>query len=223
MDCSIIIEGLPDDRDLLIPISASYDGKELNITCFEEFAGTAREYAERYGNDPFSREALDFLFRSVDPGMKACGYAMTDDSFEVDWVGTLTELPAPGEYTALNAKDASGLVNRTDIDLDEVAKLHQTAFVCVNGDAVVSVAVENFEEDGSVEIAVETAPEFRRMGYGYSACSALCRDIISDGFTVRWQCPECNAESLALAAKLGFIRTGKDMYMCYYRKDVGEL
>ena len=223
MEYRIIIEDLPDDRDLLIPVSValSCDGA-AEITCFEEFAETVGEYSERFSGDLLSREALEFLFTRIDPVMKARGYAMTDDEFNVDFVGTLDSQPSPGGVVVLNAIDAMAYENLTEIDLAEAAGLHQEALVCAADGKIVSVAVENFCEDGYVEIACETAESYRRKGCAYSACAALCRDIISDGYKVRWECSESNEGSVALARKLGFKETGRSAYMCYFREEDEE-
>lgn len=222
MDYTVKVEDLPDDRDLLIPVSVSLDGDKALITCFEQFYGSVCEYAERYSGAPLSRDALDFLFSAVDPGMKRLGYSMPDDRFEIDCVCILNAVPEAGYRNAVNAERAVDLPNLTEIDLAEAGDLHQAAFVCVEDGRVVSVAAENFAEDGCVEIACETAEAYRRKGYAYSACAALCKDIISDGYSVRWQCSEENLPSVALAKKLGFAGTGREMYMCYYDEGNGE-
>ena len=52
MSIEINVEGLPDDRDLLIPFSAVFCGGGLRITCFEEYRATAQEYAAGFGAAP---------------------------------------------------------------------------------------------------------------------------------------------------------------------------
>ena len=222
MPYSITTEDLPDDRDLLIPVCASIRGDTVDITCFEEFSVIAKEYGERYSTAPLSDAALGSLFFSLDPIMKSRGYAMPDDRFEIDWVGVLERAPEPGGVVSLNAIDAAPYENLTGIDLAEAAELHQEAYVCIAEGKVVSVAVENFAEDGYVEIACETAEAYRSQGCAYSACAALCRDIIVDGYSVRWQCSADNAASVALAEKLGFEEIGSEMYMCYFNGENEE-
>ena len=223
MDYSITVEDLPDDRDLLIPVNVStYDGEDAALTCFAEFKETVREYAEKYSGSLLSRDALGYLFSKVDPVMKARGYSMPDDAFEIDLVALLREAPEKGPCAAVNSKNARGLENLTGIDIDEAAMLHQEAFVCVEDGKIVSVAVENFCEDGCVEIACETAEGYRGRGYAFSACAALCRDIMDGGYAVKWQCSENNAASVALARKLGFTPVGREMYMCYFSNENGE-
>ena len=219
MPYSITTEDLPDDRDLLIPVCASIRGDTVEITCFEEFAGIAKEYGEKFAFAPLSDAALGELFSAIDPVMKSRGYAMPDDRFEIDWAGVLDRAPVSGGVLVFNAIDAAPYENLTGIDLAEAAELHQEAFVCVAEGKVVSVAVENFAEDGYVEIACETAEAYRGKGCAYSACAALCRDIVGDGYSVRWQCSADNAASVALAEKLGFEKIGSEMYMCYFNTE----
>ena len=223
MAYTIKTEDLPEDRDLLIPLSvAVYDGEDARITCFGEFADTAQRYAGLFSDALLSREALGYLFSEIDPAMKRRGYAMPGDRFEIDVVCSLDRAPAQGGVVTVNAIDAFAYENLTTIDLAEAATLHQEVFVCVADGKVVSVAVENFAEDGFVEIACETAEGYRGKGCAYSTCAALCRDIIAGGYSVRWQCSEDNPASVALAGKLGFKEIGREAYMCYYAGESGE-
>jgi len=216
----ITVEKLPDDRDLIIPVSVYLRGGEAEIVCAEPFESIAREYAKE--SDLLSGAALKRLFEKVDPVMRGMGYRMPEDSFELDYVGVLEVSPECGEHTTKIGKEALNTENLTDIDLAEAAEAHQESFVCEENGRIVSVAVENFADDDFVEIAAETAEPYRRRGYAYSACAALCRDIIEAGYAVRWQCEETNLTSVALAEKLGFRAIGRDMYMCYYLNGNGE-
>ena len=217
MDHTVTVEKLPDDRDLLIPVSVVLrDGEPARISCYAEFEQVAAEYADRYGGDLLSREAVGFLFERIDPVMRSRGYSMPQDAPETDFVGLLFVAPEPGKHEVVNADLAAQAQNMTDIDLDEAAAFHQEAFVCLADGKVVSVAVENFAGDDYVEIACETAADYRRRGYAYSACAALIRDIVGAGYAVSWQTSESNTPSIMLAEKLGFKRCGREAYFCYY-------
>ena len=218
MDHIITLEELPDDPDLLIPVSVVLrDGEDARISCYAEFEEAVRGYTEAFSDDLLSREAIAFLYSRVDPVMKARGYSMPDDAIEIDYIGMLSKCLPAGEHEAVNADRASDLENLTAIDLDEASQFHQEAFVCVADGKVVSVAVENFAGDDYVEIACETAADYRRRGYAYSACAALIRDIVDAGYAVSWQTSERNKPSLLLAEKLGFRQCGREVYFCYYQ------
>jgi RimJ/RimL family protein N-acetyltransferase len=69
------------------------------------------------------------------------------------------------------------------------------------------------DADGMVEIGYQTAPVYRRRGYAIEAVRGLIGNAFADGSVsrIRASIRPDNGPSLALAAKLGFVRVGEQM------------
>ncbi|MBQ6262061.1 MAG: GNAT family N-acetyltransferase [Clostridia bacterium] len=74
------------------------------------------------------------------------------------------------------------------------------------------------EEDGKVEIYVQTEEEYRSQGYGTRCVSALRDLIVNKGKTAKYVTETDNAPSLRVAEKAGFIKTGRRLTAGFYRK-----
>ena len=216
-EISINVEKYPDDRDLLVPFSVTYrEGGDYDISCYPDSLEIVGEYAERFGDSPFSDEAVAFLKDRLDGVFCPKGYEL---QIEDDCVYFLDKAVDCGDNAIVNARDAAGYENLCEIDLAEAAELGQEAFVCVKDEKIVSVAVENYTHKGETEIAVETSPDYRRLGYARAACAALCNDIVNSGGSVTWHCSRENRPSCLLAEKIGFRLDGREVYFCYYAKE----
>ena len=217
-EMNINVENYPEDPDLLIPFSVTYrEGGDYDISCYRDVLDIVTGYAEIASDLPFSSEAAAFLKERLDGIFCPKGYEL---QIEDDCVYLLDKAVEPnGSITAVNARDAVGFENLCEIDLDEAAELGQEAFVYAEDQKIVSVAVENYTHKGETEIAVDTAPEYRRRGFAAAASVALCNDIIASGGKVTWHCSADNKASCLLAEAIGFRVDGREMYFCYYKKD----
>ncbi len=66
------------------------------------------------------------------------------------------------------------------------------------------------DENGMAEIGYTVLPEHRRLGYAEEGASAMFAWAAQQGVsTIRASISPTNAPSLSLAAKLGFVRTGR--------------
>ncbi len=215
---NIYVEDYPEDRDLLIPLGITFRQRtDHDISCYHDTRTIADEYVLRFKNDPFSTEAAAFLKERFDAIIAARGYTGV---VEDDVVYLLCEAVEQRDGIAvLNAREAKGCENLCEIDLAEADELGQEAFVCVEGDKIVSAAVENYTHKGETEIAVETAEAYRRRGYARAASVALCNDIVASGGSVTWHCSAENTASCALAESIGFKADGREMYFCYYANE----
>lgn len=77
-------------------------------------------------------------------------------------------------------------------------------FVILHGEQIVSHAVIDAFADGSGEIGLETAEEFRRQGLATSVCAAAIDYGLTHGLVrVTWDCTEANTGSVKTAHRLG--------------------
>lgn len=217
-EIKINVENYPDDPDLVIPFGITYrEGGDFDISCYADTLDIVAEYAERFGDSLFADDAAAFLKERLDGVFCERGYECRIEDDVVYFLDRMAELPE--NIVTLNARDAAHYDNLCEIDLSEAAELGQEAFVCVDDEKVVSVAVENYTHRGETEIAVETAPGFRRRGFAKAVSAALCNDIIASGGAVTWHCSADNKASCFLAEAIGFRADGREMYFCYYANE----
>ena len=85
---------------------------------------------------------------------------------------------------------------------------------------LVSAAWSLVDTAGNVnarEIALETAPAYRRQGLASAAASALICDLLSAGQRPIYRCSEDNAASLAVACAIGLRRVGTEYAPAFRR------
>lgn len=78
-------------------------------------------------------------------------------------------------------------------------------FYAVENGVPYSEAEATFIANGWCEIGIITVEAKRRMGYAFASCLRLLEEIENRGMKAIWACDKENAESDALAKKLGFI------------------
>lgn len=74
-------------------------------------------------------------------------------------------------------------------------------------------------DEGTREVALETAPAYRRQGLAVATAAALLCDLLSAGYRVIYRCAERNTASMALAHSLGLRRVGTE-YAPAFRRTV---
>ena len=213
---------LGEESDVAVPISVSKDEDgAVTVTVYSRFAKEAEEFAKQFGDDPFSAQALDFIDRVFAPPMREYGFryereydqtvltftssGKTERPDNAVCIGTQAELE---KYEFLTARD---------FEIDDGDPC-DAAFAVIEDGKIVSVAaVNDYSDDGSVEINVETAPAFRGRGFASDAVSALASYLEGLGERVTYKCRESNAASVKVAEKAGMKYAGKAFYYVCYR------
>ena len=72
-------------------------------------------------------------------------------------------------------------------------------------------------DEGTREVALETAPAYRRQGLATAAAAALLCDLLSAGCQPIYRCAERNIASMALAHSLGLRRVGTEYAPAFRR------
>ena len=219
------------DWDTAVPITVrkKHTG-ELMIEVFPTYEPEAWEFAERYGDDPFTPEALSFIWKRIGEPMRARGYE-DEVKFRHRWSPTyvlrrceeINKSVILPETVRLTREIAHNNINRTTFDLDCQLDDEMICFVTVIGGEIVSIASENtscsrdFDDDpdceGVTEIGVETAVGHRGRGYASSCAAALADALITEtgGYvTYETNCDNIGSQKTALRA--GFREYGR----CYY-------
>lgn len=219
------------DWDTAVPVTVrKRNSGELFIEVFPTYEAAAREYEYRYHENPFSPDALEFLWERIGEPMRERGYE-DEKKFRHRWyynyvlrsqdeVNKSVILP---ETVRLSRRVVRGKKNRTTFDLERYIEEEITSFVTVIDGEIVAIAAENmacsgdFDDDpeceGITEIGVETAVGHRGRGYGASCAAALASALIAEtGGYVTYETDRDNVASQKTALRAGFSEYGK----CYY-------
>ncbi len=145
----------------------------------------------------------DVLPRLLAPRMAALGYRPLPRAWTAIAHWRPVSLFAPPAHPSLcrldRATDAVWALSHPRADLPD------DAWVMLADGCTVAAA---WEQGG--EIAVETAPAYRRRGYARAAVAALLADRTTAGREVCYRCAETNTASMALAASLGLALTAHE-------------
>ena len=183
---------------------------ELEITAYRNVWDICADYEIVHGDDPFDGSALSELCDKVEPIAEKMGYSMDRKNNRPVMEYSLTET---NNAIKTYAEKASIIHSTKEVAEFSCLCLHKpetaedgfdacAVIICDN--AVCAVAgINDFSDDDSYEIYVETARDYRERGYASSAVSALSEYLISKGCTVSYKCGADNKASIAVAEKLG--------------------
>lgn len=216
--------------DTAVPITVrKKDDGEAVIEVFPSYEGEAEEFLRLFGDDPFTDEALSYIWGNIGTKMRDRGYeedanGKFRDRFYYTYVMKSREqinadaiLPSTVKLTK---KAISRKRNMTTFDLPLYIEEEMTSFVTVMDGKVLSIASENRscsedfddEEKSVIEIGVETAVDARGQGYASSNAAALCRELIDEDCYITYETDKKNIASQKCAERAGFHRYGR----CYY-------
>lgn len=207
---------------VLIPIEVRRmaDGS-VRVSCYPQVEAVAREILAS-ASDPLSDTTLQVLVDAVRPF--AAEFDTAPEPYDVDryYMYTLEAPPMPmltaeGELVTLTQSDFDRLPNKTDFLPDFDGKM---VGLVLDG-AICAVAAENpYAPDGTAELNVDTAEDYRGRGFATACVSALARMLLSDGVdVVTYCCQKSNVPSVHVAEKVGFVRTAEFYSVLCYLDD----
>ena len=214
-----------DGFDLLIPFSMTrYEGKELSAAAIPRISRLARSFLARFDKDPFSDEALLWLWSRIAPKQDEWGYR----GGKYRWrrcrifrcISADGLSPVLAETVLLES--AAGLSNQTTYHLsDSLDAGCLCAATCLDG-RVLSVAVTHedvgeLEAGDVIELGVETAPAARGKGYAASSLSLATRELLRRGLIPEYRCTRSNRASAAVALRVGYEEVGEAAYLLMRR------
>ena len=201
------------DGELCICVPVSLwlpENGELEITAYKNVWDICEEYEAAHGFDPFEADALEELCNKVEPVASDMGYTMDRKGNRTVLEFSLSEM---NDIVKTNAENAIVIQSYKDVSDHPCLCLHKpetaedgfdACAVVVCDNAVCAVAgINDFSDDDSYEIYVETTKDYRGRGYASAAVSALAEYLISKGCTISYKCGSDNAASIAVAKKLG--------------------
>ena len=201
--------------DIAVPVHVEQFGKETKIFAYPSVAQLCETYAEKFGADLFSDEALDFLRTGCADFCKEYGYR--EEKHPKNWgYNFLCAENAPTEDIPCERIRRDGKYkNLTTFDIGQCLAYERVIFGIVKEGQIVSVAVTSeAPQKGAewVEIGTETAVGHRQKGYAQAAVRALSTFLIQKGYRVLYKCHHANVASAAVARGAGFDEVGKFYY-----------
>lgn len=194
-----------------IEICVAADG-DMTITAYRTCADTAYEYEKRFSDNPLSEESINWLKNQLSAFEENTGYRYYCSENEIMWeyivedVSQLNKNAFCDKCIKIDSNEAlSKLCADTGCDI-EIDGGDDVIFAVVENGKILSFAGVNDLDYGgiSLEISVETAEDYKRMGYGSACVAALSEFLIERGYRVIYKCSASNTASSALAEKCGF-------------------
>ncbi|MGM9680264.1 MAG: GNAT family N-acetyltransferase [Eubacteriales bacterium] len=199
----------------LVPLLVEETDGDVEIEAYAGIEDIATEFHARFLNNPFTKEAIDWLDGKLRPYVEGLGYlrecigkyrwylsyeASDPRDLAVDRIRPDSVRLCDGDY---DVRVSFSMVEQMDKELP--------AYVTLLGDKIVSIATVNEHDPDQrvLEITVETAPEYRQKGYALSNAVALAKDLLEQGYRVGYAVSRYNRASQKLAKKAGFRRTGR--------------
>ena len=194
---------------------------ESQITVYSYFEKVAEKYESIFGNRAVEANALNWLEEELYAPVKDLGYEHQEEEdhhlceYAIDDLSQLRNCVGSADVKLVSGEDEIGASEKeliSDIHIDDPAA------VVVKDDKLVCVACVNdiAYDDESLEIYVETLPEYRGVGLATDAVYTLVKAILEKGKAVRYICAKNNFASVRVAEKCGFAKTGERYsYVCY--------
>ena len=199
-------------------------GKSPEILTYRCAESIAREFEERFSDDPLGDAALDFITACFTDFYKNSGMMLDRESSRVVCEYFICDADRIPEYDRAAAKICeSGIEYPAADDLaDGCTDGGLCSAVVKDGKTVAIAGVNDFSDDSSTEVYVECAKAYRRRGYARCALSALCEFLISEGKAVSYKTYADNTPSCRLAESAGFSEIGRRMTAVGVRPDECE-
>ncbi len=208
----------PYKDDMIIPITVSMIGNELDITVYKEFLSVACEYEERFKGNYFSCEALKFLAEEI----QCDGYTRYDPYDEYYLVFSADKKCDNISDKVVDIENAVFLTDDTEFEADMIKAEGEPASLIIENGCIAAIAASNYfieDDEEEVELAVETISEYRGRGYGSLVLGHLMNKILDMGKIPTYRVSVFNKASISTAKKCGFTEIGKEFYFNCYKEE----
>lgn len=200
------------EDDFLIPFGILTDCGEKTVTCLRGF----EHDLSLFGNFDESLKTVEDYFRFI--GDK-CGYVTEIAEtliFSAD--SNLKINPGLIQDTSEVIMPGNTYENLLDSEPDSLGQGELYIGTVLEG-KIVSAAWENPHDPQSdvIDIAVETAFEYEKKGYGTSNVAKLCRFLLDPGKRVTYIAEKNNFSSVKIAEKICLSESGKEYRIIWYK------
>ena len=212
----------------IVPVVISSGRHGIEAELYFNIYPAGADFVKAHSDELFEDETLKELNTLIAPYLLEKGY-VREKQGNLRWYHSFAGYDPRKINTSLVKSSTKKLSSRhtqneTTFDLDELRKYKLPAFVTVVEGKVVSIATVNPYSDGQrmLEITAETAPAYRKMGYGASNVAALAAYLLRHRFFVAYCCSRHNRASVKIARNVGLSHEGKFYAIDAYRKDTME-
>lgn len=188
---------------VMLSAELSADGS-FQVSAYYSAKDIAKEYLARFGNDPFSAEAVSFVTEKAREYYGEHNYDCEEADILCEFIPRPgTEVPVLSDATLVlgDGLSLAGYENLLEAELDDGI----CATVCVGNSIVCAAGLNDYFESDICEIYVECAAKYRRRGYAKAAVLALCKYLFDMGAQITYKTYSSNEPSVHLARSCGFI------------------
>ena len=212
---------LETEFDIAVPVHVEQLHGETKVFAYPCVASLCAEYEQRFAEDLFSDEALDFIRAGCEDFCRTHGYHEEKRPKNWGYNFLCAENTVDEAFSCERIRRAGKYKNLTTFDIAECLAYERVIYAIVKDGQIVSVAVTcEAPQKGAewVEIGTETAVGHRGNGYSKAAVRALSAFLTQKGYRVLYKCHHENVASAAVARGAGFDEVGK-FYYYVLRKD----
>ena len=210
-DYDFVKEILDSEGCIILPIEISqYSDGKTDILVYPFCDEIAKEFELRFALDPFSHEAVDFLYKKLTPIVSELGYSTagadkhTYCEYRCDSADHSKILPECVIIDSLDGEKWEDL-ELDGFELDASITTDRMAVIRDDGKIVCYAGLNDIsEEDGLYEITVECDENYRRRGYAASCVAKLTEYLLSLGEGVKYVCAEDHEVSGKTAESAGY-------------------
>ncbi len=202
--------------DMIIPCSLVQSGEQLTVELYPALEDSFRCWYREIQGDPMSAVHLEELHKRFQNQITEWGYCPSGYCPEHHLLCYRADAPV---FIPDNTPDAlpraqwNGCSDLTGFEPEEGA----VCYGIESDGCIVAVAGENLtlREGQLAEIAVETAPAYRRRGYASHLIRVVTNDLCKQGFTVIYKTDLTNLASQKAAKKAGLELSGTEYHFCF--------
>ena len=211
--------------DMLFPIGVTLTGDGVRtVTALSETKDLAAYLDALPAEDLFSHETAEALITRLADRLTTWDY---EAEIAVSTVYHLTDRQQVNRRVILPSSEPlmpdHDYENLTDCEPDPLGE-GLLCFGTVMDGKILSAASENPHAEGDtvIDVGVETAEGYERMGYAASNVAALAYYLLDPGVTVTYIVEDDNLPSRRVAEKVGFIPATRELRVVAWRTENEE-
>lgn len=202
------------------------DGQDLTITSYKIAEKISQEFIDKFSEEPYSAEAVEFLRLKLSQLMDSYFYKASEDNLEIilEFSSSKADVKASDEVALFKTADEINLFEEKktwSLEINDDDEADVIFGVVKDGHLVSYATINDFRENNDIEITTYTDEEYRNHGYGTSCVSALTGYLLENcGFErVLYKCREDNTASVKTALAAGYSLIGKSLPSVFYRSE----
>ncbi|MBQ2765843.1 MAG: GNAT family N-acetyltransferase [Clostridia bacterium] len=212
--------------EIAVPLEITVRDGEAKIEYYPSAKPLVDEFLRLFGNiadSVFSHDAISWANEKFGEFLEEYGFELSPDSGDYYINYTLKSGKNAAVPEVRRICGGEGYTDLTDTDIDGLISEGYIIYAAVVGNDIVAVANtgEPISKDtpSEVEIGVDTAEKYRRMGYGKACVCALIRELSERGHVAVYECASGNTASIRLAESLGGTVNLRKFYIVGFRKE----